>query len=79
MHAFYSKIKEDLMINRRLLNNNLEKNYKSNIYLHEDGCEVITTEVTVIWKNLTKEFKDSHYLGKVKKWIKCAVIGIFVK
>ena len=72
MHAFYSKIQEDLMINRRLINNSGKKIIRHNIYLHEDGHEVITTEVTSNLENSqhSKNFKDSHYLGKVTKWIK---------
>lgn len=72
MHAFYSKIQEDLMINRRLINNSGKKIIRHNIYLHEDGHEVITTEVTSNLENShhSKNFKDSHYLGKVTKWVK---------
>ena len=70
MHAFYSKTQEDLRMERILINS--EKKIRHNIYLHEDGHEVITTEVTSNLENSqhSKNFKDSHYLGKVTKWIK---------
>ena len=75
MHAFYSKTQEDSMINTRFINNSeTEKRIiKHNIYLHEDGHEVITTEVTSNLENSShsKNFKDSHYLGKVTKWLRC--------
>lgn len=75
MHAFYSKTQEDLRRMKRIFINS-EKKIRHNIYLHEDGHEVITTEVTSNLENShhSKNFKDSHYLGKVQKWIKCVYL-----
>ena len=70
MHAFYSTIQEDSIMMRRF--NNSEKNIRHNIYLHEDGHEVVTTEVISDLENSVhaKNFSDSVYLGKVTKWVR---------
>ena len=41
------------------------------IYLTDDGKEVEITEVTYTFFDHSKIFKDSKYLGKVVKFLRC--------
>lgn len=72
LHAFYSYVQEH---NREHLFNNKEKDKKKiryNVYLNEDGKEVITTEVSENENRIndhSKNFSDSKYLGIVTKWM----------
>ena len=73
MHAFYSKIQEDYTLNMKYKKvNTFYKKVRHNIYLHENGHEVVVTEVTnnLETSNHSKNFKDSQYLGKVNKWVR---------
>tara|TARA_B100000965_G_scaffold372559_1_gene362327 strand:+ start:1118 stop:1363 length:246 start_codon:yes stop_codon:yes gene_type:complete len=71
MHAWFSTIQKNNILDPIRLQHCQYNNLHTNIYLTENDKEVEVTEITYSNDNdHPKRFQDSKYMGKVVKWVR---------
>ena len=71
-HAWFSQKQKNIKVSIRDINVSKQgKTSLSCIYLTDDGKEIEVTELARTLFDHSKNFKDSKYLGKVVKFIRC--------